>query len=162
MKKRLPSTREKALDHGFAQLTKADVLLLKELNRLFGDVFDELDIYQSKVPSDSYLKSLLGDECFIALVARKGESIVGGLTAYVLKKAEQERSEIYVYDMAVLKDHRRRGIATGLIEELREIGKKIGAYVIFVQADKGDKPAIKLYESLGKGEEVYHFDIKVS
>jgi aminoglycoside 3-N-acetyltransferase I len=31
--------------------------------------------------------------------------------------------------------------------------------VIFVQADIGDDPAIKLYESLGTREDVHHFDI---
>jgi aminoglycoside 3-N-acetyltransferase I len=34
-----------------------------------------------------------------------------------------------------------------------------GAYVIFVQADKVDDAAIKLYESLGTREDVFHFDI---
>ena len=34
-----------------------------------------------------------------------------------------------------------------------------GAFVIFVQADYGDDPAIALYESLGEREEVLHFDI---
>ena len=35
------------------------------------------------------------------------------------------------------------------------------AYVIFVQADPGDMPAIRLYESLGVREDVHHFDIPV-
>jgi len=30
---------------------------------------------------------------------------------------------------------------------------------MYVQADKGDAPAIKLYESLGTREDVHHFDI---
>ncbi len=43
--------------------------------------------------------------------------------------------------------YRREGIATALIEELRKIAAARGAYVIFVQADKGteDEPAIALY-----------------
>lgn len=35
------------------------------------------------------------------------------------------------------------------------------AYVIFVQADVGDEPAIALYTKLGVREEVLHFDIAV-
>ena len=85
--------------------------------------------------------------------------VVGGLAAYVLKKFEQERSEIYIYDLAVLEKFRRLGIATGSISKLREIARDVGSYVIFVQADPGDDPAIKLYESLGTREDVYHFDI---
>jgi len=34
-----------------------------------------------------------------------------------------------------------------------------GAYVIFVQADYGDDPAIALYTKMGIREEVLHFDI---
>jgi aminoglycoside 3-N-acetyltransferase I len=34
-----------------------------------------------------------------------------------------------------------------------------GAWMIFVQADHGDDPAIRLYEGLGTREEVLHFDI---
>ena len=36
------------------------------------------------------------------------------------------------------------------------------AWVIYVQADYGDDPAIALYEKLGVREEVLHFDIPVT
>jgi aminoglycoside 3-N-acetyltransferase I len=32
---------------------------------------------------------------------------------------------------------------------------------MYVQADRGDQPAIRLYESLGTREDVHHFDIPV-
>jgi aminoglycoside 3-N-acetyltransferase I len=51
----------------------------------------------------------------------KGGVVVCGLAAYELKKFEQERSEIYIYDLAVASEHRREGIATALIEKLKEI-----------------------------------------
>ena len=35
------------------------------------------------------------------------------------------------------------------------------AYVIFVQADMGDAPAIALYSKLGIREDVLHFDIAI-
>ena len=62
--------------------------------------------------------------------------------------------------MAVKERHRRKGIATELINELRRTARERGAYVIFVQADKVDDVAIKLYESLGTKEDVFHFDIE--
>jgi aminoglycoside 3-N-acetyltransferase I len=91
----------------------------------------------------------------------RGNQVVGGLAAYELKKFEQQRSEIYIYDLAVSIAHRRQGIATALINELKAIGEKRGAYVIFVQADLGDEPAIALYSKLGIREDVLHFDIAV-
>jgi len=137
----------------------AQVDTLKQLLRVFGEAFDEIETYQDSIPSDEYLYALLNSDNFIALVAAVDDKIVGGLAAYVLKKFEQERSEIYIYDLAVLDGYRRQGIATGLINKLGEIARELGSYVIFVQADVGDDPAIKLYESLGTREDVHHFDI---
>jgi aminoglycoside 3-N-acetyltransferase I len=138
---------------------RADLDILKEMLALFSEVFDDFGSYQSKIASDAYLESRLNDDTFIALAAIVDDHVVGALAAYVLKKFEQERSEIYIYDLGVRESHRRRGIATGLINKVREIAREIGAYVIFVQADTGDDPAIKLYESLGTREDVHHFDI---
>jgi aminoglycoside 3-N-acetyltransferase I len=76
-----------------------------------------------------------------------------------LKKFEQERSEIYIYDLAVAAAHRREGIATALIQELKKVAVARGAYVMFVQADVGDETAIALYSKLGTREDVLHFDI---
>jgi len=128
---------------------------------VFGEAFGEPDTYGAHVPDDAYLRGLLAKPHFIAIAARAGGEVVGGLAAYVLEKFEQARSEIYIYDLAVRAEHRRRGVATGLIGALKEIAKTRGAYVIFVQADRGDEPAIRLYESLGTREDVHHFDIPV-
>jgi aminoglycoside 3-N-acetyltransferase I len=98
----------------------------------------------------------------MALAALKSGEVVGGIAAYELRKFEQERSEIYIYDLAVAAAHRREGIATALILELRRIAAARGAYVIFVQADRGDAPAIALYTKLGTAEDVLHFDIPIT
>ena len=146
----------------YRQISASDLPTLKALLAVFGEAFGEPDTYQGAVPSDTYLATLLGKPHFIALAAVDGESVVGGLAAYQLEKFEQARSEIYIYDLAVGEDHRRKGVATGLIRALGQIAKERGAYVMFVQADRGDEPAIRLYESLGTREDVYHFDIPPS
>ena len=61
--------------------------------------------------------------------------------------------------MAPAEPRRRQGIATALIRRLQEIAEARGAWVVFVQADYGDEPAIALYEKLGEREEVLHFDL---
>jgi ribosomal protein S18 acetylase RimI-like enzyme len=143
------------------ELAGSDVERLKGLLRVFGRAFDEQATYEGTIPSDSYLQALLARPHFIAVVALAGDDVVAGLTAYVLDKFERERSEVYIYDLAVAEEHRRRGLATGLIRALKPIARSRGAYVIFVQADQGDAPAIRLYESLGTREDVHHFDIAV-
>jgi aminoglycoside 3-N-acetyltransferase I len=143
------------------QLTPEDATLMEAMLTMFGEAFEDLDSYSSARPSHAYLSRLLGRDHFIALVALEGETAVGGIAAYVPDKFEQERSEIYIYDLAVAATHRRRGIATAMIRELQRIAGQRGAWVIFVQADHGDDPAIALYASLGRREDVLHFDILV-
>jgi aminoglycoside 3-N-acetyltransferase I len=145
----------------FRQLTAADIGLLKDLLRVFGDAFEDVETYQGAVPSDDYLASLLAMPHFIAIVALRDGDVAGGLAAYELQKFERARREIYIYDLAVAQAHRRQGLARGLILELVRIARTRGAYVIYVQADRGDAPAIALYESLGKREDVHHFDFMV-
>lgn len=139
---------------------KADLATLRQLNAVFSEAFEDPEHYESNPPTDEYLSKLLSREDFIPLVATIDDHVVAGLAAYVLQKFEQERSEVYIYDLAVLESYRRRGVATGLINKLREIAREVGAYVIYVQADPPDEPAVKLYESLGIREDVYHFDIE--
>ena len=131
----------------------------RRLNGLFARAFEDPAIYASAPPSDDYLTNLLSREEVIALVAETNGHMVGGLAAYVLPKLEQERSEIYIYDLAVAEERRREGVATALIGEVKRIAAGIGAWVIYVQADHGDGPAIALYQGLGKREDVLHFDI---
>ena len=140
-------------------LGRDDVAIMRALLAMFGEAFQQAEIYGTARPRTGYLKDLLESNVFIALAALKGSEVVGGLTAYVLPKFEQERSEIYIYDLAVAAPHRRQGIATRLITELRTIASSRGAYVIFVQADRDDGPAIALYTRLGIREDVLHFDI---
>ena len=141
------------------QLAPGDVALLGEMLTLFGEVFDDVKTYSGRRPSAGYLERLLRGDSFSALAALKDGRVVGGLAAYELRKFEQERSEIYIYDLAVAATDRRQGIATGLIFALKKIAAARGAYVIFVQADLGDAPAIALYTKLGVREDVLHFDI---
>jgi aminoglycoside 3-N-acetyltransferase I len=143
------------------RLTPDDVATFAELNTLFGEAFEDMDTYTAQRPDADYLRTLLADDGVFALVATEGDAVIGGLVAYTLRKFEQQRSEVYIYDLAVSIGHRRRGIATALIRTLQRLAAERGAWVLFVQADHGDDPAIALYTKLGTREEVLHFDIAV-
>lgn len=144
------------------QLCPTDLLLMDGLLDCFGEAFDQIETYGNNRPDSRYLQELLGSQSYIALVAHKNNYVVGGLAAYELKKFEQKRSEIYLYDLAVAKEYRRQGVATDLINKLKRIAIERGAWVIFVQADYYDEAAVKLYSKLGIREEVLHFDIVLS
>jgi aminoglycoside 3-N-acetyltransferase I len=142
-----------------SRLAAGDVGHLRDLNALFGEAFADPETYGAAPPSEGYLQDLLGKAHVIALVASVGGALAGGLVAYELDKFERARREVYIYDLAVAEAWRRRGVATALIRRLQEIAASRGAWVVFVQADYGDDPAIALYEKLGVREEVLHFDL---
>jgi aminoglycoside 3-N-acetyltransferase I len=141
------------MEYSIHRLKETDVSLLRGLNTLFGDVFEDANNYASNVPSDAYAAAFLSDTNHIVLVAMADEKIIGGLVAYTLTKFEMERKEVYVYDLAVSKTRQRSGVGRSLIGELVATAKSIGAYVVFVQADEGDD-AIKFYESLHPDENI--------
>ena len=142
-------------------LRTGDESLFAEMMTLFGECFDERDTYTGNRPSSGYVAGLLADEMLILIVAIDGGRVVGALAAYELRKFEQERSELYVYDLGVDAAFRRQGIATALIHRLQEIAAERAAWVTFIQADYDDLPAVALYSKLGEREEVLHFDIPV-
>jgi aminoglycoside 3-N-acetyltransferase I len=145
------------------RLGAADLDQMKALLRLFGEVFNEPDTYHGAVPGDTYLRERLCDDTFFCVVALDPAGmIIGGLAAYELKKFEQERSEVYIYDLAVDAAHRRKGVATALIRTLGAAARKRGAYLMFVQADVGeeDEAANALYRKLASEMIVAnHYDI---
>ncbi len=142
------------------RLSRNDTAEAAQLLAVFRAAFDDPASY-AIIPDALYLESVLADERTIVLVAQsENGEVVGGILSYVLKKLEQNRSELYLYDLAVAESHRRHGVATALIETLKQEARAIGAYVIFVQADEEDVPAISLYSKLAREHiTAHHFDI---
>lgn len=150
----------KAENISLKRLGPADLCLLRQLLTCYAHAFNEQEVYAKAPASNSYLQGFLSRDSVVVLVALQAGSVIGGLTAYELLKPEQQRSEMYLYDLAVAAEHRRCGVATALISELKLIAKKMGAYEVFVQADYEDPPAIALYSGLGVREDVLHFSMK--
>lgn len=140
-------------------LSDRDLNRMHDAHDLLGEAFEDQDAYCRARPSDQYLAELLTSRTFIALVAIDRQRVIGALAGYVLPKFEQQRSEFYIYDLAVAADHRREGVATARIQSLRHIAASRGIYVIVVQADRDDDPAIAQYANRGVREDVLHFDI---
>lgn len=145
----------------FLQLTSSEAQKVIELMDVFAAAFDDQENYASKKPSVGYIGKLLDNPHNIVLVAIDNDVVIAGLIAYELQKFEQERSELYVFDLAVSHSHRRQGVATGLISLLKEIGQSRNATSIFVQADNEDTPALALYQKLSTAmhTDVTHFEL---
>src|SRR5690348_18227949 len=133
------------MNYPIQPLGPGDLALFERLMTMFGEAFEDVPTFTAARPRAEYVTQLLRKPHVIVLAALDGAEVVGGLVAYVLEKFERERSEVYIYDLAVAETYRRRGIARRLIEALKPLARDRGAYVIFVQADPVDAPAMALY-----------------
>lgn len=108
---------------------------------VFGERYERL--------SDGYVDRLLSQNIFRAIAAFDEHEMIGGLTAYVLPKTTSESAELFLYDIAVRKSHRRRGVGRLLMTVLRGEAADAGIEEAFVLADNEDIHALDFYRALG-------------
>ncbi len=141
------------------QLGKEDLVIFKSLIDLFNIVFEE---EERNIGSDAYLLKLLGNNQFVTLVAVSENEVLGGLTAYELPMAYSDRSEIFLYDMAVKTERQRTGVGKKLIQSLKEYCIKNKIETFFVMAHEEDGHALEFYHATGgESEKVVNFLYKV-
>ncbi|MEM7110294.1 MAG: GNAT family N-acetyltransferase [Bacteroidota bacterium] len=138
------------------KLTNTDIQTLIKVIRLFEDVFE---MSHFEMPPNSHLAHTLAKQNFFVFAARMENEVVGGLTAYTLDQYYSEKPLAYIYDLAVSRDHQRRGVGRKLIKATGEFCRKHGFEEVFVQADKVDDHAIDFYRSTlpTEEEQVVHF-----
>lgn len=99
--------------------------------------------------SDAYLDRLLARPDVRAFAALEGDRVVGGLRAHVLPMTTSERSEVFLYDIAVVPAQQRLGIGRALVDALRAMAAAEGIDVVWVPADNEDTHALDFYRALG-------------
>ena len=117
------------------KLIDADIEEFKNLLDVFRDVFEWSD---HDHPDEEYLLRLLKDANLLVVVAKAGNEVVGGLTAYVLPGYEVARPSIYVHDLGVKKSFQGQGVGKSLIGHLMEHARNNDFHEIFVDAEQDD------------------------
>ena len=95
--------------------------------------------------SDNYLKNLLARTDFHVLAAFDGENLIGGLTAYELAKYKTEVREMFLYELVVDKNYRRKQAASRLIDFLKNICSEKEISEIFLLTENSNFAARNLY-----------------
>ena len=132
---------------------------IEELNQLISVFENFFEMEHFERPSQSHLKNLLAKENFFAVTAKTENKVIGGLTVYVLDQYYSEKPLAYIYDLAVLTEHQRKGVGKRLVAFTNAYCRQKGFEEVFVQADKIDDYAIDFYRSTKPTaeEEVVHF-----
>ena len=60
-----------------------------------------------------------------------------------------KRAELFLNEIGVVEDERRRGVARALIDELKRIGRERGCAVMWVLTDEDNEAAMGLYRTTG-------------
>ena len=117
---------------------------------------------KSKTPSELYLTKLLEKNDFIVLVAFYEKDLIGGLTAYELPLCSAEKSEIFIYDIAIKNEFQRKGVGKKLLSFLKDYCKQNDISIFFVEAHEEDVHAVDFYHSTGgNAEKVVHFNYEI-
>ena len=125
------------------RLQPGDRDLARVLFALMADVFEEA----CEVLSDRYLDQLLAREGVWRSL--RTAVIIGGITAHSLPMTRTETAEMFIYDLAVRRDHQRTGVGRHLVADLQEKAAARGIENLFVAADNGDVHALDFYRALG-------------
>lgn len=130
----------------YRKLESGDDSLFSNLVLLFNEEF--------KSPTLTYvntknIRKLLNNPNFVCIVAQIDNKIIGGITAYELEMYDREGSSMYIYDLAVRKACRRKGIGSSLVNEIIRLCKSKAIKDLFVQADGIDQQAIDFYKKVG-------------
>lgn len=140
-------------------LQSGDINLFRELIKMFAEAFEQPGV--ENVP-DAYLAQLLNNHNFIAYAALLNNTVIGGLTAYILPQYYGQYAEAYIYDIAVKSDFRGKGTGKMLLKALADFCRQNDIKTMFTEAHKSDRDAVKFYRSAGGEEEkVAHFNFYI-
>ena len=100
----------------------------------------------------AYMRGFLADDRHYFVVAYVGEEPVGFVFGYRLSRFDGKPPMVFVYEVAVVEQHRRRGIGRALIEEAKRLADGDGCRKMLVPTNRSNEAAMALYRSAG-GEE---------
>ena len=93
--------------------------------------------------SKQSLEEEMNNETSLFLVAKEENKVIGYIGMSIVI------DEGYIFNVAVRENHRNKGVATALINELVTYGKKNNFSFITLEVRESNLPAISLYSKFG-------------
>jgi aminoglycoside 3-N-acetyltransferase I len=113
----------------------------RSLIEIFNEVFENPD----EIPSDGHLNTLLSNRDFLVFVVKVNNTVVGGLTIYVLHRYYGTKPMAYIYDVGMAPDFQGKGLGKALITEACDFCRTNGFEDAYVEAESDDMDAVNFY-----------------
>jgi len=104
-------------------------------------------------PELTATRAYLADPRNVFLLAFEGSEPIGFLRGTELDQLKSRRKQMFLYEIAVEPEFRRKGVGTALIESLLRDCRELGFEEVFVFTDPANQPAVSLYRSTGAATE---------
>jgi ribosomal protein S18 acetylase RimI-like enzyme len=98
--------------------------------------------------SAEYLATLLANPSNLLLVAELDDSVIGFLFGHFIERLRLAASQLFIYELEVVAEHRRKGVALALMSTALKRAAAQGVDA-FVFTNHSNVPATALYRKLG-------------
>ena len=83
------------------------------------------------------------------LIAVNDEKAIGYLFAYELQRPDRDQSMMFLYDITVIDEYRKKGVGTALVDRLKALCTNRHIMKMFVPTSRSNIPAVNLYQKTG-------------
>jgi ribosomal protein S18 acetylase RimI-like enzyme len=102
-----------------------------------------------KLASQSHLRQALSDESYYFIICLIDSTPAGYLSAFRFPNIDQDNLQVYLFEIEVGKPYRRKGIASGMIEELKGQCQADKVSLIWIGTDLANTAAQRTFEKAG-------------
>jgi aminoglycoside 3-N-acetyltransferase I len=110
---------------------------------------DIVKMFASENVSEEYMGSFLSNALNYLIIGEIDGEPAGFLLAHALQRLKQESHKMFIYEVDVAEQYRRKGVGTALIKHILKIVKEEKMMNAFVFTSYANEPAMALYKSTG-------------
>ena len=106
-------------------------------------------VHKKREVTPEYMAALLADGRHWLVAALDGDRPVGFALAYELMRLDGTGPKVFLYEIGVVEEWRRRGVGRGIVERLKQLCRERGCQTMFVPTDEANVAAMHLYAATG-------------